>query len=65
MKILMKISESIAIFLLGVGAVMGIINVTARYVLNKALIWGDEATLYIFICMIFLGVSSITYETGI
>jgi TRAP-type C4-dicarboxylate transport system permease small subunit len=62
MKILIKANETISMILLAGGALMGMTNVICRYIFNRALIWGDEATLYFFIWMLFFSVCSISFE---
>lgn len=59
---IIKVTENASAFLLLMGGVVGLVNVIARYVFKNAFIWGDEATVYIFIWMLFLALSCITYE---
>ena len=46
--------DNLSAFLMLSGAVLGLICVFSRYVLKNAIIWGDEADVYLFIWMLFL-----------
>ena len=62
MKIFLKIVDNCSMILMSLGAIVGISNVIGRYVFRKAFIWGDEACIYLFIWMLFVTLSLITYE---
>jgi TRAP-type C4-dicarboxylate transport system permease small subunit len=62
MKRIMDWLDNLSGFLMLSGAVVGLICVFSRYVLKKAIIWGDEADIFLFIWMLFLTIGSVTYE---
>lgn len=62
MKKVMRALENFSGFLMLCGVIMGLFAVFYRYILKNAIIWGDEASIFIFIWMLYFALSIVTYR---
>ena len=62
MRRILELVENLSALFMLIGVLAGGACIVWRYLLKSAIIWGDEASIYIFIWMLYLALAGVTYH---